>query len=205
MIGRTAAKWCAGLALAVGLTAILGGCATYAGGRFDGVGRAVAASKGPALGKTILVVSGAHWVREFDVGATDAKSTHYPRVWDVSAGIVKQVPDTVVLNEADHPAVWSDDLSDQAAAALGQQKGADTVCMLSVGDYEGRLTITVPPAWWLTTRVSYTLRVVDAKTREVTYHSVRSATRDGLFNIAGPDSLAEDLKDLLRADLAVKK
>jgi hypothetical protein len=183
---------------------LLPGCAAYSGGRIQGVSLSPdSPPQPPAVGKTLLVISGSDRARMFDSPPPTDELTHLQRIWYTTLTVLKSCPGATIINEEDPPALWWEDLGDQAAIDLARQRGADTVCLLSVGDFEGRIVV-LPPVWSTTTRVTYSLRVLDANTRQLTLHSVSSADRDGLFIIAGPGDLESDLRKMLRWDLALR-
>ena len=87
-------------------------------------------------------------------------------------------------------------ISDYEAVTAARELDLDTVCLLTVGHYQGVLSITLlPPMWSTRTTVLYGIRLIDVQSGRALLHAVRLRTRGGHFAILTARDLADDFRD----------
>ena len=87
-------------------------------------------------------------------------------------------------------------VSDYDAVLAARDAGADTVCLLTVGELQQTFWITVfLPTFGGRSGTLYSLRLVDAKTGKLLLDAVRSRSTGGTFVVRGEGSAARDLKN----------
>lgn len=95
-----------------------------------------------------------------------------------------------------------------AVTAARKVAGIDTVCMVTMGAYNGNVVVGLPPIfaplWSAHTYVGYSLRLVDVHSGKLLLDAVRFRETGGGFSIRTssdiPNDFAEDLEDLLCED-----
>ena len=101
-------------------------------------------------------------------------------------------------------------ISDYDAVLAARELDIDTVCLLTVGHYQGILTITLlPPMWSTRTTVLYGIRLIDVGSGRVLLHAVRLRTSGGHFAILTGRDLADDFRAVrtfveMRVDLLLQ-
>jgi hypothetical protein len=96
-------------------------------------------------------------------------------------------------------------ISEAQAIAAGQALDAQTVCIVTPGQFGGRYLLSLlPPGWDLRTSVQYAVRLIDVKSGAVLVDSVRERTSGGYLAIMAA-SYRADLKDDLSFVLASKR
>jgi hypothetical protein len=168
------------------------GCAVYNGGRV--YSSPAWAKNHDASGKVFLIVAGRPSLMLPEV--------YVPRVMKAAVAVLQRLPDTMVLNATEIPTNWAADPSDSQAIALAKSRGADSVCVISVGRCSGALSLYFwpPKGLCLTTGVLYSLRLIDVHSGELLMHSVRSMTRGGWWCICNPYDARRDIKTALSCD-----
>ena len=93
--------------------------------------------------------------------------------------------------------------SDFEAVMAARQAGADTVCLLTVGDYGESFWITLfLPAFGGNSRVQYSLRLLDVRSGTLLLEAIRARSRGGHFVIPAEGSARRELKKDLSLVLA---
>ena len=151
-----------------------------------------------SLGKIALYVAGN------DPG--NPTYNHPAQINAILTQILAKFPNTTILPVTDaHNAAFSKDLSDPDALAYAKKAGADTICVLSVSDYEGQFSIglSIPYLlfWDLHTRAIYSLRLLDVKTGSLLLHTVSYRQSGGLFGFWDCTDLQKNLRLKLQSDL----
>lgn len=98
------------------------------------------------------------------------------------------------------------DAGDAELAAAARASGIDTVAVLTVTEYTGKLHLGLPALWGTETSYRYELRVLDVKTGDLLLDARRFGQRGGPFLIRGLDDLhadfQNDLTELVNGDPA---
>ena len=98
------------------------------------------------------------------------------------------------------------DAGDMELAAAARACGADTVAVLTVTEYVGKLHLSLPALWGTETSVRYELRVLDVATGALLLDARRFRMRGGPFLCRGLDDLnadfQNDLTELVRGPAA---
>ena len=98
------------------------------------------------------------------------------------------------------------DAGDMELTAAARACGVDTVAMLTVTEYVGKLHLGLPALWETETIIRYRLRVLDAATGTLMLDAHRFRMSGGLFSCRGLDDLhadfQNDLTELLRGQAA---
>ncbi|MCZ6689540.1 MAG: hypothetical protein O7H41_08060 [Planctomycetota bacterium] len=91
-------------------------------------------------------------------------------------------------------------ISDYEAVTAARELDLDTVCLLTVGHYQGVLSISLlPPMWSTRTTVLYSIRLIDVQSGRALLHAVRLRTGGGHFAILTSRDLADDFRNDLEA------
>jgi len=98
------------------------------------------------------------------------------------------------------------DAGDVELAAAARASGVDTVAVLTVTEYVGKLHLGLPALWGTETVFRYQLRVLDAATGTLVLDARRFGMRGGPFACRGLDDLhadfQNDLTELVRGRTA---
>jgi len=98
------------------------------------------------------------------------------------------------------------DAGDMELAAAARACGADTVAVLTVTEYVGKLHLGLPALWGTETSLRYELRVLDVATGALLLDARRFRMRGGPFLCRGLDDLhadfQNDLTELVRGPAA---
>lgn len=90
-------------------------------------------------------------------------------------------------------------VADSDAIAEAKKVRAQTVCILTVGEFYGSLIVPlVPPGWESRTHVTYAVRLLDVETGRVLLVSVRHRTTGGYLALTNPADYPSDLRADLR-------
>jgi hypothetical protein len=111
-----------------------------------------------------------------------------------------QVPGTTIIDDAPANDVTAP-ISESSAVEAARKADADTVCVVTLGQFGGRYLLTfLPPGWDSRTTVQYSLRLLDARTGDLLLDSVRERTAGGYLAIMTAtydDDLTADLTSIL--------
>ncbi len=98
------------------------------------------------------------------------------------------------------------DAGDAELAAAARASGIDTVAVLTVTEYTGKLHLGLPALWGTETSYRYELRLLDVKTGQLLLDARRFGQRGGPFLVRGLDDLhadfQNDLNELVRGEPA---
>lgn len=98
------------------------------------------------------------------------------------------------------------DAGDAELAAAARASGIDTVAVLTVTEYVGKLHLGLPALWGTETCYRYELRLLDVKTGQLLLDARRFGQRGGAFLARGLDDLhadfQNDLNELVRGEPA---
>ncbi|HVT83056.1 MAG TPA: hypothetical protein VHM90_20630 [Phycisphaerae bacterium] len=180
------------------------GCAYRLGGR-DVADPAWTAKKGSA-GKVLLIVAGPP--------RDPLAAEHIPEVVAIASWALERLPDTTVFRDepaatsatatAPAPGMWPSTVDDTRALAAAQARGADSVCVLTVGEYSGMFAIGLAPLpeWYGRNTLLYTLRLMDVRTGTMLAHAVTYCATGGAFQIRTREDMRRDLDRALSRDLS---
>ena len=174
------------------------GCASYTGGQLH-ASPAWQQRHGSA-GKVLLIVSANQWICEAD---EDLANSRIAAVSKAAVAALNALPDTSVINASQLPSTCESDLSDAQAIALAKAQGADSVCVLSLGNYGGRFLISLYPLWDIRTDILFSLRLLDVNSGELLAHALTNRTSGGPFALLPLEDLQTGLRDSLRYSLRV--
>ena len=97
-------------------------------------------------------------------------------------------------------------VADAEALSQAKKAGAQTVCMLTVGEFYGSLIVMLlPPGWDSHTHVTYGMRLLDVSTGKVLLDSVRHRTTGGYLALTNPADYPSDFRADLRGVLESPK
>jgi hypothetical protein len=117
-----------------------------------------------------------------------------------ASGSATSVPSETLTARLAMP--WPD-AGETELLAAARAAGIDTVAVLTVTEYVGRLHLGLPALWGTDTVYRYELRVLDAATGGLLLDARRYGMRGGPFRIRGLDDLnadfQKDLTDLIQA------
>lgn len=98
------------------------------------------------------------------------------------------------------------DAGDAELAAAARASGIDTVAVLTITEYTGKLHLGLPALWGTETSYRYELRLLDVKTGHLLLDARRFGQRGGPFLVRGLDDLhadfQNDLNELVRGKQA---
>jgi hypothetical protein len=152
------------------------------------------------LGKVALIVSGP---QRQDLEESDSPARATAAVKEA----LNRLPGTSVL-DAEPAKRWDKALGDREAVAAGKARGAQSVCVVNVSDYDGLFMVGIwwlGPMWECKSRVAYSMRLLDVESGELLAESVRYRQMGGMYEICDPSDKEGSLKRLLKVDLAVEK
>lgn len=146
----------------------------------------------PELGRVLVVVPAFS-----DSDAADA-SKKDEQIQAAVREALARLPGTTVLGE--HPQVATP-VSESEAIEAGRRSSADTVCIVTLGQFGGRYLLTLlPPGWDSRTSVQYSLRLLDVKSGRLLVDSVRERSAGGYLAVMTatyPDDLEADVASVL--------
>ena len=155
--------------------------------------------RGGDLGKVALIVSGP--------ARRDADTSESPaRARAAVTEALNRLPGTTVV-ESEPACGWAEAVGDRQALELAKARGARSVCVVNVGNYDGLIMLGVwwlGPVWECKSRVSYSLRLLDVASGDLLAESVRYRQMGGMYEICDPSDMEQSLKRMLKSDLAVR-
>jgi len=154
------------------------------------------------LGKVLVIVP------KYRTASGDEQPAKDRKIRDAVREALLRVPGTTVLDDAaaSAPAAAGagKPVSESEAVAAGRRVEAETVCIVTLGQFGGRYLLTaLPPGWDSRTTVQYALRILDVKSGEVLVDSVRERTAGGYLAIMTatyPSDLTKDLTSVLSTE-----
>ena len=165
---------------------ILPGCRTYSGDRSENLQWS---RQNGSLGKVALIVTASPTQ---DISGINRRKRAAHVIGNAAQAALDKLPNTSVLDPVTD---FVTDLSDRDALALAKQRGAQSVCILSVALFGGRFSIDVwPPGWSLRYDFQYVVRVLDVPSGDLLVHVLSDSTSGG--PLAFYSSQADALKSL---------
>jgi hypothetical protein len=134
-----------------------------------------------SLGK-VLVIGPAY------VGAQSDKDRTIRRI---VRGAFEKLPETTVIDVAIPPDASEPfaPVSDAAAIAAGKRQNAQTVGILTVGQFDAFFAVPLfPPGWETQSDVTYSIRLLDVASGNLLLSAVSHRTRGGYLAIIDPDA-----------------
>ena len=151
---------------------------------------------GQSLGKVLVVVP------QYSPAATTQPTEKDAKIHTALRDALKQTPGTTVIDQP--MANSAAPVSESGALEAARTSSADTVCILTVGEFGGRYLVTLwPPGWDSHTNVQYSLRLIDVKSGHLLLDSVRHRSAGGYLAIMTatyPEDLKADLTSVLSSN-----
>lgn len=161
------------------------GC-TGSGGQ---VYKAPAWNPGRPLGRILVIVPKYPGEWRGEASAKDRQ------VRKVIRDALSEIPGTTVVEAP--PADGGRPVSESSALNDAKAADAQTVCIVTVGQFYGAFIVGVlPPGWSMRSNVEYALRLIDVKSGELLVDSVRQRSTGGYLAVINPwVSLPKDFKN----------
>jgi len=148
---------------------------------------------GNPLGKVLVIVP------KYAGGGSDDQPKRDQEIRDGVREALARTPGTTVIYEPAQNAGAPGNtapVSDSQAIADARKLEAQSICIVTVGQFGGRFAITLlPPGWELRSTVQYSLRLIDVKSGNVLLDSVRERTTGGYLALTNPAVYPTDLKN----------
>lgn len=152
-------------------------------------------SEGRPLGK-VLVIS-----PRFAAASSEGQTTKDQQIRSAIRDALAGVPGTTVIDAQAAAEAPGTPVSESDAIGEGRRSGADTVCVVTLGQFGGRYLLTLlPPGWDSRTSVQYSMRLIDVKSGRLLIDSVRERTAGGYLAVMTatyPEDLRADLASVL--------
>ena len=179
------------IVMSVALAAL--GCTSSAGRTY----RSDEWKAGRPLGSVLMIVP------QFRAGDGGQLSDKDVKIRASVRDAIARLPGTTAVQEL--PPAFPDDraalVSESRAIEAGRAANAQSVCLVTVGQFGGRYLLTaLPPGWDSRTTVQYSMRVLDVDTGRVLIDSVRERTAGGYLAVMTatyPADLTADLTAVL--------
>jgi len=147
---------------------------------------------GESLGKVLLIVP----KLRTESGEEEPQRDQKIRI-AIRSSLEQMRGTTVIDGDARGP------ISEAQAIAAGVKQGAQSVCLVTMGQFGGRYLLTaLPPGWDSRTTVQYAVRVIDVKSGAVLVDSVRERSSGGYLAIMTAATYPTDLKNDLACVLS---